>query len=112
MAARGGARQGAGRKRGTTNQKIKRIRSVMRTVAAEISQNVPDAFEGDGVALLIAIYKDPKHPLEVRMDAAKAASRYERHQLQAVEHSGNADKPIHQVARIERVIVRPSDKNG
>lgn len=110
--ARGGARPGAGRKSGTTNRRIKNIRSSMRAVSAYVGKAVPDAFEGDGVAFLVAVYKDPRIPLETRIDAAGKAARYERPQLQAIEHSGNPDKPVHQVTRIERVIVRPANSNG
>ena len=37
-----------------------------------------DAFEGDAHALLVAVYKDPRHEWELRVDAAKAAVRYEK----------------------------------
>jgi hypothetical protein len=92
--------------------KIKRLRSAVRTVALEIGKLIPDAFEGDGHAFMVAVYKDPRLPVELRLDAAAKAARYEKPTLQAIEHSGNPDKPIQQVTRIERVIVRPADTNG
>lgn len=92
--ARGGKRAGAGRTKGTTNRKIKRLRSVMREVAIKVGEIVPDAFEGDGVALMVAIYKDPRIPLDMRLDAASKAARFERPTLQAVEHSGRIDSRV------------------
>ena len=38
--------------------------------------------------LLMTIYKDPNQPLDVRMDAAKAAIAYEKPRLAAIEHGG------------------------
>lgn len=105
--ARGGPRPGSGRKKGSTNQRIKRLRSEMRSISLKFGELVPDAFEGDGHALMVAIYKHPDVPLEVRLDAAAKAARYEKPSLQAIEHSGNRDKPVQQVTRIERVIRRP-----
>jgi hypothetical protein len=37
-------------------------------------------FEGDGVDLLIATYRDPEIPLEIRLTCAREAARYERSQ--------------------------------
>lgn len=84
----------------------------MRAVAMKVGGVIPEAFEGDGHALMVAIYKDPRLPLDMRLDAASKAARYEKPQLQAIEHSGNQDKPVQQVTRIERVILRPSDDNA
>jgi hypothetical protein len=43
-----------------------------------IAGTIPDAFRGDAHALLVAIYRDPRHPLDLRLDAAKAAVRFEK----------------------------------
>jgi hypothetical protein len=59
----------------------------MQEAAKKIEAAVPDAFDGDGHALLVAIYKDPSHPIQLRLDAAKAAIRYERPRLAATEFS-------------------------
>lgn len=90
----GGKRKGAGRPKGSTNKRIKRLRSEMRTVALAIRKVIPDSFDGDGHAIMVAIYKDPKMPAELRLDAAKAAARYEKPQLQAIEHTGPDRGPI------------------
>jgi hypothetical protein len=53
-----------------------------------------NAFEGNAHSLLIAIYKDGSMPIGLRLDAAKAAVRYEKPALAAVEHSNQlATKP-------------------
>lgn len=102
---RGGKRLGAGRKGGTTNHTIKRIRGAMKIAASAIRQVIPDAFEGDAHALMVCVYKDPQHPIEVRLDAAKCAIRYEKPSLQAVEHTGANGGPIqtetHQIDETE-----------
>lgn len=91
---RGGTRPGSGRKKGSTNRRIKRLRSVMREVALKIGKLVPDAFEGDGHALMVAIYKDPRIPIDMRLDAAAKAAPYEKPRLASVEHVGKDGGPI------------------
>lgn len=59
-----------------------------------VEDALPDAFKGDAHALLISVYKDPSHPLPLRLDAAKAAISFEKPKLAAVEHSGDADNPL------------------
>jgi hypothetical protein len=63
----------------------------MRRAATRISGKIPNAFDGDAHALLVAVYKDPRNSLEVRVDAAKAAIRYERPALQAVNINATLD---------------------
>ena len=50
----------------------------MKAVVQEFSATVPDVFAGDAVAFLQTIYKDPRIPLHVRLDAAAKAARFER----------------------------------
>jgi len=50
----------------------------MAAAAQAIAAAIPGAFEGDAHALLVAIYKNPKQPIELRLDAAKAAIRFEK----------------------------------
>jgi hypothetical protein len=44
----------------------------------ELIATVPDAFVGDGVAFLQTVYKDPRNPMRLRIDAAAKAARFER----------------------------------
>jgi hypothetical protein len=50
----------------------------MRAAAEAIKAVIPGAFEGDAHALLVAVYTDPQQPIELRLDAAKAAIRFEK----------------------------------
>ena len=58
---------------------------------------VGGAFEGDALAYLMSIYKNPAKPENLRIDAAKAAIRYERPALAPVEQRANSDAvPLHE----------------
>lgn len=105
-----------GRQKGTPNRRTTAVEEQIREAAQVIEQALPDAFKGDAHALLMAVYKDTTHPLPVRIDAAKAAISFERPKLAAVQHSGDADNPIHSRTVIEQRIVdtgsRESDTGG
>ncbi len=44
-----------------------------------------DAFDGDAHALLMLVYKDPQQPMELRLEVAGKAIRYEKPALAAVD---------------------------
>ena len=44
-----------------------------------------DAFKGDAHALLVMVYCDPRQPIELRIDAAKAAIGYEKPKLASID---------------------------
>jgi hypothetical protein len=79
----GGKRDGSGRPRGSSNPNTKARRAAIKVVVANFEATTPDAFVGDAVALMQLIYRDPKQDIGLRLDAAKAASRFERPALQA-----------------------------
>ena len=81
----GGKREGAGRKPGARNKRTEAAFEAAEKAAAAIEEHVPGAFAGDAHALLMAVYKDPKHEWALRIDAAKAAVRYEKPALSSVE---------------------------
>ena len=57
----------------------------MRALVADVTAEFPgEVFDGDAVALLQCVYKDPRLPWEIRLDAAKAAAKFERPTLSAV----------------------------
>jgi hypothetical protein len=85
-----GTRHG-GRQKGTRNKVTDARREHLQKVAQELEELLPGAFEGDGHAFLMAVYKDPRQPMNVRIDAAKAAVGYEKPRLQAVEMNANVD---------------------
>ncbi len=61
----------------------------MQEAAQKITAVLANSFNGDAHTLLMAIYRDESRPIELRLDAAKAAIGYERPRLAVTEHSGN-----------------------
>jgi hypothetical protein len=85
-----------GRQKGTPNKRTRRRAEAMQEAAKKIAAAIPDAFEGDSHALLGSIYKDPSQPIQLRLDAAKAAIAYERPRLAATELSGGLGIKTHE----------------
>src|SRR5215469_2194476 len=83
MSEWGGRRSGAGRPRGSRNPNTKARREASQQIARQFQIDNPDAFPGDAVSLMQCIYRDPNQDLAVRLDAAKAAARFERPALAA-----------------------------
>ena len=81
---RGGRREGAGRPKGAKGKRTIAVEKAMQVVAEKLKQAVPDAFEGDGVAYMQSVYRDPSFPQELRLDAAAKAARFERPTLAAI----------------------------
>lgn len=90
--ARGGKREGAGRKKGGQNAKTKeRLEAVCK----------------DGLTPLeymLQVLRDAANDEAVRMDAAKAAAPYIHPKLSSVEHKGDESAPL-LPERIEIVLV-------
>ena len=74
-----------GRQPGTKNKRTVEREAMAQAAAAAVEAVIPGAFAGDAHAFLIAVYKDPGQPMEIRLDAAKAAVRYEKPALAAVD---------------------------
>jgi len=83
-----------GRPVGAKNKSTAQREEAMRQVAETIHETVDGAFDGDAHALMMTVYKDPRHDWPVRLDAAKAAIRYEKPALANVEHTGKDGGPI------------------
>jgi hypothetical protein len=97
--ARGGSIRGerrGGRSTGTPNKHTEHRLAAMQEAVKKIEAAIPDAFEGDSHALLASIYKDPSQPIQLRLDAAKAAIGYERPRLAATELSGGLGIKTHE----------------
>ena len=80
----GGRRDGAGRPRGSRNPNTKARREAAQQIVQRFQIDHPDAFPGDAVSLMQCIYRDASLPLEIRLDAASKAARFERPALAAV----------------------------
>lgn len=74
-----------GRPKGAKNKRTEAREQAMQEVSAAVAKTLEDAFEGDAHALLMAIYKDNLKPIELRIDAAKAAIRFEKPSLSSIE---------------------------
>src|SRR5262249_21011028 len=59
--------------------------AAMRAAAEQIGELIPEAFAGDAHAFLMAVYKNPKLDLRVRIDAAGKALAYEKPRLASAE---------------------------
>jgi len=74
-----------GRVKGTPNKRTAETKAAIRAVVAEFDAAVPSAFDGDAVAFMQILYRDPAQPVELRLDAAKVAAKFERLTLSAIE---------------------------
>lgn len=100
---RGGQRPGAGRPKGARNRRTEALAAALASTAADLAQAIPDAFPGDAHALLMAVYKNPALDLTLRLDAAKAAVRYERPALSSI------DSEVHQRLNATVETITPVD---
>ena len=105
---RGGRREGAGRPLGAKNKRTAAVEQAMQVVAEKLKEAVPNAFEGDGVCFMQSVYKDPSFPVELRLDAAAKAARFERPALAATltRDMTPAATPEVQDARIRELLLK------
>ena len=75
--------------KGHQEQKDGAARGKGREALAEVLG--ANAFDGDAHTFLIAIYKDESHPIELRLEAAKAAIRFEKPALAALDARGTIE---------------------
>lgn len=87
---RGGKREGAGRKQGSLTAKS-------RQVAERAAEEGITPLE-----FMLQVLRDDSHPLERRIDVAKAAAPYIHARLNAVEHSGSEEHPV-----VAEIVMRP-----
>jgi len=57
---------------------VKARQEAGQEIVARFVADHPNAFQGDSVALLQCIYRNPDLPIELRMDAASKCARFER----------------------------------
>src|SRR5579872_3131387 len=84
--AKPGERRG-GRSKGTPNKRTAALAEATERAAQVLAEELgEDCFPGDAHSLLMAVYKDKRNPVELRVDAAKAAAPYEKPRLNTVDH--------------------------
>jgi len=86
-----------GRPPGAKSKRTVEREQAVATAAKEIEAAIDGAFDGDAHALLMVVYKDPKHEMALRIDAAKAAIRYERPALSSVEAKMEVTERVEEV---------------
>jgi hypothetical protein len=80
-----GERRG-GRQSGTRNKRTVALEAALAEAADQITGALgAEAFDGDAHALLMAVYRDARQPIELRVAAAKAAIGFEKPRLAAIE---------------------------
>src|SRR5262249_54512606 len=90
-----------GRQKGTRNKRTLAREESTAEAAALIGETIPDAFAGDGHALLIATYKNPTPDPHGRLEAAKAALPNEKPRLQAVMPANGGEGPLRVYSELE-----------
>ena len=89
MATRGrkpGTPKTGGRTKGKKNARSVEHAQLMQEVTEKLEAVMPNCYKGDAHSLLIAVYKDTNQPWPMRIDAAKAAIRFEVPALANLQH--------------------------
>jgi hypothetical protein len=90
-----------GRPAGAKNNRTVEREQHMRQAAQLIEQALGEtAFAGDAHDLLVAVYKDTSHRIELRIDAAKAAIGYEKPRLGTTTLQGDEDAPLRMIGEL------------
>ena len=96
-----------GRKKSTKNKKTIALETaankVIETLSAAIGEE--NIFAGDAHAYLMSVYKNPTQPENFRLEAAKAAIRFEKPQLAHIESTNETE--IRYVARVPEKAIAP-----
>jgi hypothetical protein len=94
-----------GRKAGTPNKRTVALQSATATAAEQINAVLgSDAFEGDALAFLMLVYRDPRQPVGLRLEAAKAALPYQRPRIASIAGKGENDD-LKEMSREELKVV-------
>lgn len=90
-------RRQVGRPRGAKNKRTEERERAAIAAAEKISLALgEDAFEGDAHALCMAIYKDGKQPIQLRLQAAQTALPYEKPKLSSIDASVSGQLTLEQ----------------
>ncbi|MGF1660589.1 MAG: hypothetical protein ACFCUS_14290 [Rubrimonas sp.] len=92
---RGNYKPGPGRPKGRKNNAT----LALEAAAQEAAASIDEAFEGDAHAFLVAVYRNPAVPLELRIMAASRALKVEKPALSAAREQ--IDVSVNIGARLE-----------
>jgi hypothetical protein len=101
--ARGGARPGAGRPRGSRGERGRLLEERVRAAVGD---------DWCPVTFLCQVAADRKRPIELRIDAAKASAPYLAPRLKAVEVTNLVDIDIRELTRKLAVAKDDIEKRG
>jgi hypothetical protein len=88
-----------GRIKGSKNKRTLLLEGAARQLQDDAKRILGDeTFEGDAHALLALIYKNASLPLAVRLDAAKAAIRYENPAMTAVDAHSKTETVLYAIS--------------
>ena len=87
-----------GRPPGARNKRTKATAEAAEAAARAIEAVLPDAFNGDAHAFLMAVYKDPRQPIELRLEAAGKAISYEKPKLAAIDVTSLGEAVVYDVS--------------
>jgi hypothetical protein len=80
-----GVKTGGGSRKGSPNRRTVARERALAAAAEKIADALGShAFAGDALGLLQLVYRDGRQPIELRLDAARAAAPYERPRLSAM----------------------------
>lgn len=94
-----------GRPRGSKNKHTREREAAIASAAAQTAETLgARTFDGDAHAMLMLVYKDLEQPLQLRLDAAKAAIGFEKPKLAAVDNklSGSVGQYVAQPIPTEK----------
>ena len=88
-----------GRKKGSKNKRTLLLEGAGRQIQNDAKRILGDqTFEGDAHSLLALIYKDNSLPLAIRLDAAKAAIRFEKPAMSPVGARESNDNVVYEIS--------------
>jgi hypothetical protein len=106
-----GRKTGGGSRKGSPNRKTTaRARAAARATALADALG-SHAFAGDALGLLQLVYRDGRQPVELRLDAARAAAPYERPRLSAITTNVETGLTLEQLV-LRSLEQAPAKPNG
>ena len=78
-----------GRPKGRLDQRVKQREEALRKITAQLGHDADNGPQFDAHTFLCAAYRHPDLPIDIRVDCAKVAIRFEKPALQANSLTGD-----------------------